>query len=203
MAQVKFAKGLKSNFDKLANKDPNIIYVLTDSQEIYVGATCVGNVFTQDDLSDLDTRVDTIETTLDGAVSDISGLQTAYPVTVTETAGTGNIATVYTITQNGKTIGTINTIKDKVVSSGKYDAKTKSIVLTLNDSNTITIPVADLIDIYTGVNGTEINVAVSVDNKISASLNANSIDKSKLSSTVQATLNKADSADSQLDWEDF
>lgn len=209
MAQVKFAKGLKSSFDKLETKDSNIVYILTDTQEIYVGATRVGNVFTQDDISSLDTKVDTIETTLNGAVSDISGLkaktstiESSYPISITETAGTGNIATSYTIKQNGKT-WTINTIKDKVVSSGKYDAKTQSIILTLNDGNTVSIPVADLIDVYTGVNGTEINVSVSSDNKISASLNNNSIEKSKLSSTVQAMLDKATSSDSQLDWEDF
>lgn len=201
MAQVKFAKGLKSNFDKLTTKDSNIVYFLTDSQEIYVGETCVGNVFTQEDISE-------IEAVIGEATSNISDLQTRtttlesnYPISITETAGTGNIATIYTIKQNNKT-WTINTIKDKVVSSGRYDIATKSIILILNDNNTISIPVADLIDTYTGSNNSEINVSI-VNNTISASLNDNSIGKSKLNSSIQTLLDKATSSDIQLDWEEF
>lgn len=210
MAQVKFAKGLKSSFDKIT-KDPNTVYIITDTQEIYVGAQLVGNVYMTDiNIEDLNTTVGTLQTSLAATDKRVSGIDTrvttvedAYPIEINPKTGTGNIATSYEISQNGKIIGTIDTIKDKVVSSGKYDSATKSIVLTLNDSNTVSIPVAELIDVYTGVKGSEINVVVSADNKISASIVSGSIGKSKLNSTVQAILDKADNADSQLDWEDF
>lgn len=60
----------------------------------------------------------------------------------------------YTFTQNGATIGTINTTKDLVVKSGSVvddQLGGKILRLVLNDENSdvIDIPVADLVDVYT------------------------------------------------------
>ena len=59
---------------------------------------------------------------------------------------------------------------------------------------TIHIPLTQLVDIYTGVNGERVNVAVSSDNKLSADLVAGSISKNYLDADVQASLGKADTA---------
>ena len=60
----------------------------------------------------------------------------------------------YTFTQNGATIGTINTTKDLVVKSGsivddQLGGKILRLVLNDADSNVIDIPVTDLVDVYT------------------------------------------------------
>lgn len=60
----------------------------------------------------------------------------------------------YTFSQNGATIGTINTTKDLVVKSGSVvddELGGKILRLVLNDENStqINIPVTDLVDVYT------------------------------------------------------
>ena len=61
---------------------------------------------------------------------------------------------------------------EKFVHSGEYDAATKSIILYFDDEKTdkVTIPVGDLIDIYTGEDSTSASVEVSKDNKIKATV---------------------------------
>ena len=61
-------------------------------------------------------------------------------------------------------------------------------------NNVTTIPLAGLVDIYTGVSGDRITVSVSSDDKISADLVAGSISKNYLDDGVQTSLAKADSA---------
>lgn len=66
----------------------------------------------------------------------------------------GGIYKKYTFTQNGATIGTINTTKDLVVKSGSVvddELGGKILRLVLNDENStqIDIAVTDLVDIYT------------------------------------------------------
>lgn len=63
---------------------------------------------------------------------------------------------------------TINLGKDMVVKSGALDAKKENIELTLSNDDVVKIPVASLVDIYTGVSTNSVNVTVSEDNKISA-----------------------------------
>lgn len=60
----------------------------------------------------------------------------------------------FVFTQNGATIGTINTTKDLVVKSGsivndQLGGKILRLVLNDEDSNVIDIPVSDLVDVYT------------------------------------------------------
>lgn len=63
-----------------------------------------------------------VATKVSGALDELKGKvdanKTAGVVKVTEAVGSGSVAKVYTITQGGATIGTINIAKDLVVSSG-------------------------------------------------------------------------------------
>ena len=84
---------------------------------------------------------------------------TASALTISEAAGTGNILKTYTFTQNGATVGSINLAKDLVVSGGEIVEKAGVKYLSLSIANQeapVEIPVADLVDVYTG--STYINI---------------------------------------------
>ena len=75
------------------------------------------------------------------------------PVSMSESAGTGDILKTYTFTQNGKEIGKINLAKDLVVSGGQIVVNdgVKYLQLTIaNQAAPVLIPVSDLVDVYTG-----------------------------------------------------
>ena len=139
------------------------------------------------------------------------------PVTIAESAGTGDVLKTYTFTQNGKEIGKINLAKDVVVTSGAVvlHDEVKCLELTLTSGDVVHIPVTDLVDVYTAkANADKVQVAISGANEISASivagavtateLAANAVEtakiadknvtKAKLADDVQASLEKADSA---------
>ena len=61
---------------------------------------------------------------------------------------------------------------EKFVHSGEYDADTKSIILYFDEAKTdsVTIPVGDLIDVYTGEETTSATVEVGTGNKIKATI---------------------------------
>lgn len=90
-------------------------------------------------------------------------------------------------------------IKDGMVSGVEIQEVegVKNLVITFNTDagkEAINVPLTQLVDIYTGVDGEEIKVVVSSDNKISAELKNGSITKERLSSGVQTSLALADSA---------
>jgi hypothetical protein len=140
------------------------------------------------------------------------------PVTIKEAAGSGDVLKSYTFTQNGKTIGTINLAKELVVTGGEIVEidGVKNLQLTIaNQTTPVNIPVTDLVDVYTAkANATQVQVAISNTNEISASvvaksitateLNDNAVEtakikdgnvtKAKLESGVQTSLGKADTA---------
>lgn len=161
--------------------------------------------------------------TVVGQASDNKSADTVYgakayaKVEITETTGSGEVAKVYTIKQGGVVIGTINTIKDLVLQSGKVEDKNgvATLVLTLNNGNTIDIPVDKLIDIYTTEkNAAQIQLNIDENSVISATIVAGSVDttelasgavttakiaanavtKEKLASAVQTSLDKAEAA---------
>lgn len=70
----------------------------------------------------------------------------------------------------GTTLSEANIPLDNFVKSGSYDVTTKSIVLTMQNGNSVSIPAADLIDIYTGSTTTSATVAVSNKNEITATV---------------------------------
>ena len=156
---------------------------------------------------------DQIDTAVQGAKDYAKGLvdaipaQTDYTVTITETTDglDSDIAKKYTFTQNGAEIGTINLAKELVVTSGSVKEVTeegqpyasavvgdKYIELVIANQDTpIYVPAKDLVDIYTATeNATEVQVAISNENKISATLVNGGITEEKLDDEVKTKLNK-------------
>ena len=74
--------------------------------------------------------------------------------------------------------------KDNFVSSGAYDAETKSLVLTMKNGSTVSIPAASLIDVYTGESTDTVTVTVSSDNKITAVVNIDPVEGNALVSSA-------------------
>ena len=96
-------------------------------------------------------------------------------------------------------------IKDGMISNVELSEDGLNIVITWNtdsdkgENNVTTIPLGGLVDVYTAKNLTtedtdEVKVAISNKNEISATLVDGKIAKAKLDTSVQASLDKADSA---------
>lgn len=120
------------------------------------------------------------------------------PVTMSEAAGSGDVLKTYTFSQNGKTIGTINLAKELVVTGGEIVEidGVKNLQLTIaNQTAPVNIPVNELVDVYTAqANASQVQVAISNTNVVSASIVAGSIDTAQLSTGVNSSLTKANSA---------
>ena len=129
--------------------------------------------------------------------------QTDYSVTVTNPASS-TYAQVYEFKQLGKTIGTINIPKDMVVQSGTVETKTEAgawgeagtylhLVLANAENSSIYINVGDLIEYVSAGSGENdaIQISISADHKVSASVKNGSITLAMLASGVQAEINKA------------
>ena len=100
---------------------------------------------------------------------------------------------IITFVKNDGTSFTLDTLLEKVVVNFHYDPVTKKLILEHEDNTTQEISMEAFIDIYTGVDGTEITISVSHDNKISAVIKNGSIGETKLSSELLTKLNgKAD-----------
>ena len=69
-----------------------------------------------------------------------------------------------------------------------FDPETKEIILIKHDGTEIRIDVGDLVDVYTGSIGTNIQITIDSDNQIHAALLAGSITKEKLSALLLAEL---------------
>lgn len=144
----------------------------------------------------------------------VDAAKTASAVTVTS-ANDSAFLKKYTISQGGVPVGvTIDIPKDMVVNGGSVvkassvpggiqvgegepvTDDTKFLRLDIaNQEEPVYIPVADLVDAYTAqASASEIQLAISGTNEISASVVNGSIALEKLSSAVQASLAKADSA---------
>lgn len=128
--------------------------------------------------------------------------ETDYTVTVTESSPTG-YAKAYTITQVASGLNTtINIPKDMVVSSGEVvtnpagQAAGTYLVLTLANATNdkVYINVTDLIEYVTGGNTDEINVAVSANHVVTATINDKSIAIGKLAQGIQDSLGLANTA---------
>lgn len=118
-------------------------------------------------------------------------ITTEAPVTITEAAGSGDILKTYTFTQNGKAIGTINLAKELVVTGGdivEIDG-VKNLQLTIaNQTAPVNIPVNELVDVYTvKQNATQVQVAISNTNEISATVVAGSISATELAANAVTT----------------
>lgn len=140
-------------------------------------------------------------TTVEGALQEIgNNIQTAGAVSMTESSPeSGNVLKVYTLSQNGKTIGTINIPKDLVATAGAIvneDGEGNSgtfLRLTIDNSDPIYINVASLVE-YNGVANSDELTFTDTNHQISATINVGSIAKSKLSTEVQTALTAASNA---------
>lgn len=158
---------------------------------------------------------------IDAGEIDVVSEESASIVTVTPTTDS-NYAQVYTIKQGTKEVGKINIPKDKVVESGEIVVNPEGLAagtyIKLGLQNVATplyINVGDLVDVYTAqASATQVQVAISNANVISATIVAGSIGstelatdavvtakiknanvtKAKLESSVQTSLDKADAA---------
>ena len=154
-----------------------------------------------------------VDTAVQGAKDYAKGLvdvipeQTDYTVTITESTDglEDNIAKKYTFTQNGNTIGTINLAKELVVTSGSVKEATEADVpytgalvgdkyielVIANQEAPIYVPVKDLVDIYTAAgSATEVQIAISNTNEISATIVNGAVTEDKLAEAVKTKLNK-------------
>lgn len=124
----------------------------------------------------------------------------AGALTIAETAGSGNILKTYTFTQNGAEVGKINLAKDLVVSGGEIVEKEGVKYLSLsiaNQESPVEIPVADLVDVYTG----STYIAISEGNQISvkfAELDAELVkETSAVGAKMKANADAAAAADAK------
>lgn len=129
--------------------------------------------------------------------------QTDYTVSCTTTTPEG-YAKRYTLSQCGNQIATIDIPADMVVSSGKVVENPTGqpagtyIELTLANAtkDKIYINVGDLIEYVTGAEASDGIITTSVDGNhvLTATIGDGTITKAKLTTTVQASLGKADTA---------
>ena len=114
------------------------------------------------------------------------------------TGGTNAVVTLeksddgltYVLKQGGTVVETISIPKDMVVESGKYE--NGNLILTIaNGGGDVTIPVNELIDLYSGGINSEIAVSVS-DNIITATLVEKGIATGKLADNAVTTAKIAD-----------
>lgn len=131
--------------------------------------------------------------------------QTDYTVSIEEDTTDSTIAKRYIFKQLGEEIGRIDLAKELVVTSGSVKAVTEADVpytgavvgdkyielVIANQDTPIYVPAKDLVDIYTAAAGaTEVQVAISNTNEISATLVNGGITEEKLADGVKEKLNK-------------
>lgn len=154
-------------------------------------------------INGIDGRLQTVEGAYETKANVAAAKQEAIAagaLTISETAGTGNILKTYTFTQNGANVGTINLAKDLVVSGGEIVEKNgeKYLSLTIaNQETPVEIPVKDLVDVYTG----STYITVGSDNKIEvkfADLDAALVAESaQVGAAIKAAADAAAAADAK------
>ena len=129
--------------------------------------------------------------------------QIDYSLTINNPTSS-DYAKVYEFKQLGQTIGTINIPKDMVVQSGTVETKAEAgawgeagtylhLVLNNAENSDIYINVGDLIEYVTAGSGENdaIQISISADHKVSASVKNGSITLAMLASGVQTEIGKA------------
>lgn len=166
-----------------------------------------------DELDSIGTSISAINAKYDALVPRVKAIEDDYlkgadktalanritneaPVTIIETAGSGDILKTYTFKQNNVEIGTINLAKELVVTGGKIVELdgVKNLQLSIaNQTAPVNIPVNELVDVYTAKqNATQVQVAISNANEISAEVVAGSISATELAANAVTTEKIAD-----------
>lgn len=128
---------------------------------------------------------------------------TGSQVTIDTSTTTDGYLKTYTIKQGTTEVGKIDIPKDLVIQSGEIvvdpDGQTAGTYLKLtiaNQTNPVFVNVKDLVDAYTAqANGTQIQLAISDTNEISATIVAKSIGTNEL---ADASINTAKIADGNV-----
>lgn len=120
-------------------------------------------------------------------------------ITIDSTNTDDTLAGKFVIKKNGIELATINIPKELVVKSGQVVVNPSGqpagtyIELTIqNQDAPLYINVADLVDAYTAEDTSTINITISTDNKISASVKGDSIETSMLKNSAVTTAKIAD-----------
>ena len=168
-----------------------------------IGLSDVATSGAASDVSIADTGNKFTATTVEGALAEIAtALDSAGAVTMTTDSSPSDTSLLkrYTLSQNGSNIGTIDIPKDLVAVSGEIVNQDGSgntgtfIKLTIDNGNPIYINVADLIEYNSVADTDEIDLTESASHQISATIKTGSIALSKLASSVQTSIGKADTA---------
>lgn len=184
--------------------DQTVISLIADAKKAGTDA--------QASVQALDTRVGAIPsessatTVIDYVNKKIEAIpeQTDYSLTVTNPASS-TYAQVYEFKQLNKTIATINIPKDMVVQSGTVETHAEAgepwgeagtylhLVLANAENSSIYINVGDLIEYVSAGSGENdaIQISISADHKVSASVKNGSITLAMLAEAVQTEINKA------------
>lgn len=134
-------------------------------------------------------EISDLATTANTVVGAINEVKTGAAITIDKSED----GLTYVVKQGELEIKTINIPKDMVVESGKYE--NGNLILTIaNGGGDVTIPVGDLIDLYTGGSNTEITVNVSSENVISATLVDGGVTTAKIANGAIVTDKIADKA---------
>ena len=147
-------------------------------------------------LGTINTTLETVQGSVTANATAIEDNKTAIAERVTNTEAKTFIKDVaydgetctFTFTMYDDTTETFDLPLESAVKTGRYDEGKKALVLVLMDNTEIEIPADNLIDVYTGAEGNQINVSVSSANVISAILNADSIDESFLTEALRTRL---------------
>ena len=146
----------------------------------------------------------TAKTDLVSAINEVNGAiesaQSAGEVTIDTTSTTEGYLKSYTIKQGENTVGIIDIPKDLVVVSGEVvvdpEGQTAGTYIKLtiaNQETPIYINVADLVDAYTAqASATQIQLAISDTNEISATIVAGSVTATELATNSVTTVKIAD-----------
>lgn len=82
---------------------------------------------------------------------------------------------------------------ESTVKSGRYDDTTKALILVLQSDDEVSIPVNELCDVYTGIDGAKVKVTVNSNNEIEATIKEGTITKTDLTQELQEEItNKVD-----------
>lgn len=97
-------------------------------------------------------NLNTVSSNLDVVSGKVDQLVTDSVVAVTYSGATGEYANVYTITQGGEPIGTINIPKDQFLANVSYDHDTRNLTFTYELSGSksdVVVSIDELVDVYT------------------------------------------------------
>lgn len=164
------------------------------------------------DVENLKTESKTVVESINEVLTTVDNNVEATAVTIETKGPLGDYAQVYEIKQGETVIGEINIPKELFVQSGEvvenpegYEEGTYIKLVLQNVTNPLFVDVAKLVDVYTvEKDAAQVQLSINSLNEISATIVAgsigateladNSITKSKLDSSVQSSLDKADAA---------